>query len=110
MAITIHIYYTGENGRARAFAQEMMASGTVQAIRAEKGNLQYAYFFPMDDVETVLLIDSWENQHALDLHHASPMMTKILQLREKYGLHMVVKRYISDEAGIPPGDQEFIQS
>lgn len=31
----------------------------------------------MKDKETVLLIDSWKDQHALDVHHGSPMMTKL---------------------------------
>ena len=34
MAITINIRYTGKNGNARKFAEEMTASGTVAAIRA----------------------------------------------------------------------------
>ena len=33
--ITINIRYTGMNGSARAFAKEMVASGTVEAIKAE---------------------------------------------------------------------------
>lgn len=41
------------------------------------------YFFPMDDPETVLLIDSWTDQAAIDAHHASPMMGRIMALREK---------------------------
>ena len=61
MAITVNLYYTGENGNARKFAEEMISSGTVQKIREEKGNLKYEYFFPMEASETVLLIDSWEN-------------------------------------------------
>ena len=36
MAITINIYYSGTNGGAREFAKEMIASGIVEAIRAEK--------------------------------------------------------------------------
>ena len=36
----------------------MVSSNAVSDIRAEEGNLRYAYFFPMDDPETVLLIDS----------------------------------------------------
>ena len=47
--ITINLYYTGENGSARAFAEEMVRSGTAAAIREEDGNLRYEYFFPMDD-------------------------------------------------------------
>lgn len=108
--ITVNIYYSGENGSARKFAEEMTKSGVVERIRAEQGNLRYEYFFPMDDPETVLLIDSWENQGAIDLHHASPMMGEITELREKYNLHMKVERYVSDQAGIPETDLNFIRN
>ena len=64
MAITVNIYYTGNRGAARKFAEEMTVSGVVDAIRAEAGNLRYAYFFPMEDPETVLLIDSWRDHQA----------------------------------------------
>lgn len=108
MAITINIYYKGKNGNARQFAQEMTESGVVNDIRAECGNLRYEYFFPMYDDETVLLIDSWESQKAIDLHHQSPMMAKIAELREKYDLHMKVERYTSDDE-IPLTDKQFIK-
>ena len=66
-------------------------------------------FFPMDDDETVLLIDSWKNQEAIDLHHQSPMMQEIINLREKYDLHMKVERYLSDDEGIPEADRSYIR-
>lgn len=109
MAITMNIYYTGEKGSARKFAQEMEQSGTVAAIRAEEGNMRYEYFYPKDNAETVLLIDSWKNQEAIDKHHASPMMDKITELRNKYDSHMRVERYIEDTAGMPDKDKEFIK-
>ena len=108
MIITINIYYKGENGSAKNFAMEMIESGIVDAIRNEKGNIRYDYFFPMDEAETVLLIDSWENQEAIDNHHKTPMMNKITELREKYNLHMKVERYISDDE-IPQTDQKYIR-
>ena len=107
MAITINIYYTGAH--AKEFAREMTDSGVVGDIRAEEGNLRYEYFFPMDREDAVLLIDSWENQQALDRHHHSPMMARIIALREKHDLHMKVERYVADEAGIPKQDQSFIR-
>ena len=107
--ITVNLYYTGEHGAARAFAQEMIQSGVVAAIRAEEGNLRYEYFFPMDDPETVLLIDQWRDQAAIDAHHVSPMMGQIMALREKYDLHMKVERYVSDEMGLPEEDMKFIK-
>jgi quinol monooxygenase YgiN len=110
VAITINIYYTGKNGSALKFAEEMVSSGVVSDIRAEDGNIRYDYFSPLNDPETVLLIDSWENQKAIDIHHASPMMEQITRLREKYNLSMKVERYISDEAGIPYTDKKYIRS
>lgn len=109
MAITINIYYTGENGNAKKFAEEMVSSGVVRDIRAEEGNLRYEYFYPMDNQETVLLIDSWKDQHSIDVHHGSPMMVQIMKLREKYDLHMKVERYLSDETWVPAADQTFIK-
>ena len=58
MSITVNLYYTGENGNALKFAREMESSGTADAIRREEDNLRYEYFIPMQDEETVLLIDS----------------------------------------------------
>ena len=109
MAITVHIYYTGENGSAKAFVREMMEQGIVQEIRNEKGNLKYEYFFPLEDEETVLLIDSWQSQEAINLHHDSKVMEKITELRLKYHLHMKVERYVLDDTGIPEKDLKFIQ-
>ena len=93
MSITVHILYTGKNGSARKFAEEMTASGVVEAVRAEEGNQRYEYFLPMEDPESVLLIDRWASQEAIDLHHKSRMMKQIAALREKYGLRMKVERY-----------------
>ena len=107
--ITVNLYYTGKNGAARAFAEEMVRSGTAAAIRAEEGNLRYEYFFPMDDPETVLLIDQWRDQAAIDAHHASPMMGVIALLREKYDLHMRAERFLSDDEGLPEKDMQFIK-
>lgn len=109
MAITINIYYSGEGGCAKKFAEEMISSGIVKDIRAEEGNIRYEYFFPMDDKDTVLLIDSWKDQHSLDKHHASPMMAKIAELRNKYDLHMKVERYISDETATTAKDKSYIR-
>lgn len=109
MSIAVNLYYTGVNGSARKFAEEMERSGTADLIRKESGNLRYAYFFPMNDPETVLLIDMWKDQESIDLHHASPMMKTIAELREKYDLHMRVERYVADDGGVPLSDSKFIR-
>ena len=91
--ITIHIFYTGREGSARDFAREMTDSGLVERIRAEEGNLGYAYYYPAEDPETVLLIDRWRDQASIDVHHKSEMMGAIAELRKKYHLKMRVERF-----------------
>ena len=93
MSLIINIYYTGKNGNARKFAEEMLSKGIVDRVRNEEGNERYEYFFPMEDKETVMLIDRWKNQEALDLHHKSEMMKEIAELREKYALRMRVEKF-----------------
>ena len=107
MSISVNLYYHGKNGSARQFAEEMERSGIADAIRREEGNLAYRYFLPMDDPETVLLIDCWRDQAAIGAHHASPMMQQLAQLREKYDLHMTAERYLSADA--PASDDSFLR-
>lgn len=108
MSITVNIYYSGKNGNARKFAEEMESSGVAAQIRSEDGNERYEYFMPLHDNETVLLIDSWRDQKAIDLHHATSMMEKITDLRNKYDLHMKVERFIPDD-GATSEDEKFIR-
>ncbi len=97
MGLTINIYYTGKNGNAKKFAEEMQSSGIVDKIKSNSGNLKYEYFYPANDMETVLLIDKWENQSALDAHHKSDLMKQIAGLRNKYKLKMRVEKFTEIE-------------
>ncbi len=105
--ITVNIRYTGKEGAARQFAEEMTRSGTVGAIRAEKGNLRYEYYQSLEDPNTILLVDSWTDQKAIDMHHASEMMKTIARLREKYDLRMTVERYTGVKT--PASEEAFIR-
>lgn len=108
MSITVNLRYKGKDGAAKRFAEEMTKSGTVEKIRNEAGNIKYEYYQSLDDPEIILLIDSWEDQESIDVHHASPMMQTIMELREKYDLHMTVERYVSDNS-MPDKDRDFIR-
>lgn len=108
MSLTINIYYRGKNGNAILFAQEMVDSGLVEEIRNREGNLKYEYYLSLNDEETVLLVDQWVNQEALNRHHQSKVMEKIMALRNKYNLTMEVHRYPSEEA-IPLSDESYLK-
>lgn len=86
----------------------MINSGIVDEIRSKKGNLRYEYFIPLNDDSTVLLIDIWENQEALNAHHNSDIIKKISELRNKYDLHMTVEKYIKDDTDMK-NNNKFIK-
>lgn len=108
MSFSMNLYYKGGNGSARAIAQEMVSSGLVDKIRRMDGCLRYEYFVSLSDPETVLLIDTWRDQKALDEYHLSPLMDAVRRLREKHDLHMKAERYV--EACMPDGDRPFIRN
>ena len=94
--IVVNLYYTGKNGAAREFANEMESSGIADKVRNEKGNLGYEYFFSQKDEETVLLVDKWADEQAIDDHHKSEMIKEIAKLRDKYKLRLKVEKFIKE--------------
>lgn len=109
MTLVFQLTYKGEKGKALLFAQEVEASGIAATIRNREGNLRYEYFVSQSDPETVLLVDEWANQEALDRHHASPQMGEIMALREKYDLRMTARRLLSDDDQFSEQDRHFIR-
>lgn len=109
MSLTFLLTHTGQNGSALAFIQEMEEQGIATIIRNRAGNLRYDYFISNADPETVLLVDSWADQEALDSHHVSPEMARIIALRDKYDLKMTAERLVPDEANFSAHDRSFIR-
>ena len=104
--IVINIRYTGENGSARKYVEEMEKSGIADRIRAVEGCIRYDYFFPADDAEGLLLIDEWEDDEALNRYHSSPMMQEAADLREKYKLgNRQINRYTPERPNNQPNRQ-----
>lgn len=93
MSICINVIYRGPEGAARAFAEEMIAAGTVDAIRALPGNICYDYNQPIEEPDAILLIDRWESQSTLDGYYKSPLLEKVVATREKYGLTLDIQRF-----------------
>lgn len=91
--IIVNLYYSGKNGNAKKFVEEVNASGLINQIREEEGNISYEYYLSKDNEDVILLVDKWINQEALDHHHQSDMMVKIAELRKKYQLKLKVEKY-----------------
>ena len=97
--ITMLIYYRGTVGAAGSFVAQMEAEGIAADIRREPGCVRYEYFQPLDEPGTILLLDTWTDQGALDAHHASTMMKRLAELRVRYDLKMTAEKYVSVDLG-----------
>lgn len=92
MMIVLNVAYKGD--KAREFVQEVKSSGTLDAIRNEKGNLQYEYFSSLDNPNNVILIEHWDNAYDLSRHSQGEYIKKVAELKEKYNLTSEVKKFI----------------
>ena len=98
MVYTTHTYYSGKNGSARIFDEDIIYGGIADAIRKQSGSLRYEFFFPVGDNETVLLIDSWDDQALSDdWCNSNDIVARIVELREKYELQTTFERYVREE-------------
>ena len=94
--ITVNLYYTGSGGSARAFAEEMVLSGTVAAIRAEEGNLKYDYYLPENGSGELLLVEKWRDAEALRLHAGFPHFKRIGEVRSELGIEATIEKFITE--------------
>lgn len=88
MSVTVTVFYTGTNGNALRFADEMRSSGMAAAIRAEEGNEGYCYFSSLDDPQTVMLLARWRDKEAVEAHARTPMAAEIRRLKDRYALRI----------------------
>lgn len=96
MMIVLNVVYKGEGDSALKFVEEVKASGTLEAIRNEQGNLQYEYFSSLDDPKQVILIEHWSNAYDLSRHSQGEYIKKVGVLKEKYHLTSEVNKFIID--------------
>lgn len=73
----------------KKWSKETLSKRFVQKKETEK----YDYYFPLEDPESLLLIDRWKDEEAIEKHHKSEMMAQINELRKKYKLKMKVERF-----------------
>lgn len=90
--IIIHCYYRGAEGAVKGFFDEMQA--TLQKdVYAEDGCIQYDYYLSAKDGGAGVLLEKWRDRAALDAHQHGVPMSKLLPVKEKYGLETKVEIY-----------------
>lgn len=91
--LTVIVTYKTLPGKARAFYEAVTSSGVAAGVRQEPGNHGYDFFLPLDQPDTLLLIEQWENKAAADAHAFTDNVKKMGQIKPEYVLETSAVRY-----------------
>ncbi len=91
----MHVTYKTRDGKRNEFIQNVKKSGIIKDSRQEPGNLAYQYFYPIDDNNSVLLIESWTNTAAQAAHGQTEHFKKLSELKKKYVEEVIIKKYFA---------------
>ena len=78
------VTYYAKEGCAKAFVEELEASGVADAVRGEDGCIHYDYYFSAKDENVVFLFEEWESENHQQVHLTQPHIATLKQIKEKY--------------------------
>ena len=79
-------YACNSEENRNAFYDALIENSVGVKSRNEKGCLGYSYYFPADDKTSLLLIEQWESDEALERHKAEPHFLFLQELKEKFNI------------------------
>ncbi len=91
--LTMIVYYRCKNGQRDAFMAEIKNGKIAENSRVEPGNMQYDYFLPVDDVNTLLLLEKWESVEAQKIHTETDNFKKLGEIKAKYVATVDIEKY-----------------
>ena len=91
--IGLNVTYKCKPEMREEFLEMIMTEGLDEASRAEAGNIQYAYFRPIDDSDDLLLVERWKDAEALADHGLQPHFARLGELKSAYVDETVIEKY-----------------
>lgn len=81
--LLINVIYTMKPGQREVFLKEVQAQGILDAVRREDGCLEYTYYLPVEEDDTLLLVERWRDQAAQHVHLTTPHMAALGKVKEQ---------------------------
>lgn len=81
--LLINVIYTMKPGQREVFLKEVQAQGILDAVRREDGCLEYTYYLPVEEDDTLLLVERWRDQAAQQVHLTTPHMAALGKVKEQ---------------------------
>lgn len=79
--LLLNVTYTMKPGMRDTFLKEVQAQGILDAVRQEDGCLQYAYYLPAQEDNTLMLVERWRDRAAQQVHLTTPHMVALAKIK-----------------------------
>lgn len=93
--VTVIVTYKTLPGKAEAFFKAITENGIAAGVRQEPGNKGYSFYLPLEEKDTLVLIEKWDNEAAADEHGGTENVKKMAAIKPNYVLETVAIRYIA---------------
>lgn len=93
VALTIIVTYKTLPGKAEAFFKAVTESGVAAGVRQEPGNRGYNFYLPLEEKDTLVLIEQWDSKEAADAHPFTDNVKKLASFKPDYVLETTAVRY-----------------
>ena len=91
--IVLNVTYKCKPDLREAFMEAITAEGIDTASRAEAGNIKYAYYYPADGSDELLLVEKWRDADALKEHSGQKHFARLGELKPEYVLETIIEKY-----------------
>lgn len=89
----VNVVYKMKPGLRQEFLDGVIGGGIQNAIRQEPGCLQYDFFLPVSDENTVLLVEKWTDREAQAAHMELPNIARLRVVKNRCVDDMVMTQY-----------------
>ncbi len=89
----LNVLYKAKKGKGIQFYNELREAGIVQATRAEKGLMAYDFYQSLEDPDTLLLLEIWEDEETRAKHKTTDHFEHLTRLYEIYIASYTVNVY-----------------
>ena len=79
--LLLNVTYTMKPGMRDTFLKEVQAQGIWDAVRQEDGCMQYAYYLPAQEDNTLLLVERWRDRATQQVHLTTPHMAALGKIK-----------------------------
>jgi len=82
--LMLRVTYHVKPGMRDAFVKALQEEEIAASTRREEGNVDYAFSLPLDDPDTLFLLELWESKENLGPHGKQPKFLRLQELKAEY--------------------------